>query len=283
MTMSRIEIKNITKKFGDVTALSGVTLNLEGSHIYGLLGRNGAGKTTLLNLITGRMFPSEGEIRIDGERVLENDRALSKMYCMSELNLYPERMRVRDAFRWSAEFFPNFNMEYAQELCDKFELKTNLKIKNLSTGYSSVFKIIVALSCGTEIVLFDEPVLGLDANHRELFYKELIQNFSDHPRTIILSTHLIEEVAGIIDRVVMIKNGELVMDSDVEEVLNTGYSVSGPAAEVDEYVKGKKVLGCDTLGGYKSAYLPGKPENVPEGLTVGKLELQKLFIQLTNA
>jgi ABC-2 type transport system ATP-binding protein len=119
--MSRIEIKNITKKFGDVTALNGVTLNLEGNHIYGLLGRNGAGKTTLLNLITGRMFPTEGEIQVDGEKVLENDRALSKMYCMSELNLYPERMKVRDAFRWSGEFFPDFDKEYAQELCEKFE------------------------------------------------------------------------------------------------------------------------------------------------------------------
>jgi ABC-2 type transport system ATP-binding protein len=281
--VSKIEIKNITKTFGDVKALKNVTVDFEENHIYGLLGRNGAGKTTLLNLITGKIFPDSGEILVDGERAPENDRMLSKMYCMTELNLYPERMRVQEAFQWSAAFYPNFNMEYAKELCEKFELKTKQKIKNLSTGYSSIFKIIIALSCGTEIVLFDEPVLGLDANHRELFYRELIQNFSDCPRNFIISTHLIEEIASILDRVVILKNGEIIMDDEVQNVIGMGYSVSGSAGAVDEYLKGKKILGFDTLGGLKSAYLLGRSSDVPIGLEVGKLDLQKLFIQLTNA
>lgn len=280
--MSKIEVKNITKTFGDVTALKNANVNFEVNHIYGLLGRNGAGKTTLLNIITGKIFPTSGEVLIDGERALENDRALSKMYCMTELNLYPEKMRVKEAFRWSAAFYPNFNMEYAATLCNRFELKTNHKIKTLSTGYTSIFKIIVALSCGSKIVIFDEPVLGLDANHRELFYKELIQNYSDHPRTFILSTHLIEEVASIIDRVVIIKNGEVIMDDEVQNVLNMGYAVSGPVALIDEFSKDKKVLGSDTLGGFKSVYLLGQFHEVPSTLEVGKLDLQKLFIQLTN-
>ncbi len=280
--MSKIEVQNISKTFGTVAALKNVSVEFEGSHIYGLLGRNGAGKSTLLNLITGKMLPTYGDILIDGEPVWENDRALSKIYCMTELTLYPERMKVREAFRWTSAFYENFNLEYALALCEEFELNTNYKIKNLSTGYSSIFKNIVALSCGTEIVLFDEPVLGLDANHRELFYKEMLKNFSDHPQTIILSTHLIEEVSGIIDRVVIIKDGELLMNSDVESVIRMGYSVSGSAVEVDGYIKGKKILGFDTLGNYKSAYLLGNPEQVPQSLEIGKLELQKLFIQLTN-
>ncbi len=281
--MSKIEIRNITKTFGDVTALKNITLYLEENHIYGLLGRNGAGKTTLLNLITGKLFPDSGEILVEGERALENDRVLSKMYCMTEMNFYPERMRVREAFRWSAEFYPEFDTAYANDLCKKFELKPDLKITNLSTGYSSIFKIIVALSCGAEIVIFDEPVLGLDANHRELFYKELILNFSKHPRTFILSTHLIEEVAGIIDHVIIIKNGTLIMDDEVQNVLALGFTVSGPAGAVDAYIKGKQMLGSDTLGGLKTAYLMGRCDNLPSGLEASKLDLQKLFIQLTNA
>ncbi len=281
--MSKIEIKNITKTFNDVTALKNVNVNFEENHIYGLLGRNGAGKTTLLNLITGKMFPTSGEILVDGERAIENDRALSKIYCMTELNLYPEKMRVKEAFHWSAGFYPQFDMEYANALCSQFELKTNQKIKNLSTGYTSIFKIIIALSCGSEIVIFDEPVLGLDANHREMFYKELIQNYSNHPRTFILSTHLIEEVATIIDRVIIIKNGEVIMDDEVQNVLNLGCTVSGPAGAVDQYIAGKKVLGVSTLGGLKSAYLLGQIHDIPNNLEMGKLDLQKLFIQLTNS
>lgn len=281
--MSKIEINNITKTFGDLTALKNVNVNFEENHIYGLLGRNGAGKTTLLNLITGKMFPTSGEILVDGERAIENDRALSKMYCMTELNLYPEKMRVKEAFHWSAGFYPQFDMEYANTLCSQFELKTNQKIKNLSTGYTSIFKIIIALSCGSEIVIFDEPVLGLDANHREMFYKELIQNYSNHPRTFILSTHLIEEVATIIDRVIIIKNGEVIMDDEVQNVLNLGCTVSGPAGAVDQYIADKKVLGVSTLGGLKSAYLLGQIHDIPNNLEMGKLDLQKLFIQLTNS
>ncbi len=281
--MSKIEIKNITKSFGDVAALKDISVDLEENHVYGLLGRNGAGKTTLLNLVTGKMFPDSGEILLDGERTLENDRALSKMYCMTEMNLYPERMRIKEAFRWSKEFYPKFDTEYANTLCQKFELKTNLKIKNLSTGYSSIFKIVIALACNAEIVIFDEPVLGLDANHRELFYKELIQSFSDHPRTFIISTHLIEEIADIIDRVLIIKNGELILNDEVQNVIARGCTVSGPATLVDEFIDGKKVLGSDTLGGLKSAYLLGQYDHVPNGLELSKLDLQKLFIQLTNA
>lgn len=281
--MSRIEVKSITKTFGEVTALKNVNVCFEDGHIYGLLGRNGAGKTTLLNLITGKMFPNGGEITMDGEPVLENDNALSKMYCMTELNLYPEKMRVKEAFRWSAAFYPRFDRDYAQKLCEKFELNPKQKVKDLSTGYSSIFKIIVALACGSEIAIFDEPVLGLDANHRELFYKELIENFSATQRTFILSTHLIEEAAALIDRVVIIKSGEIIMDDETQNVLAMGYMVSGPATAVDEFIKDKKVLGCDTLGGLKSAYLMGVCGDAPAGLEVGKLDLQKLFIQLTNA
>nr|WP_319489758.1 ABC transporter ATP-binding protein [uncultured Caproiciproducens sp.] len=281
--MSKIKMRNITKTFGGLTALKNITIDLEENHIYGLLGRNGAGKTTLLNLLTGKMFPDSGEITVDGKRVAENDEVLSKMYCMTEMNLYPERMRVKEAFRWSAEFYPKFDPEYADSLCKKFELGQERKIRDLSTGYASIFKIIVALSCGTEIVIFDEPVLGLDANHRELFYKELILNFSDNPRTLILSTHLIEEVAGIIDHVVVIKNGSLILDDEVQNVLSLGCTVSGPAGAVDQFTKGKQVLGYDTLGGLKTVYLMEHDADAPQGLEIGTLNLQKLFIQLTNS
>lgn len=281
--MSKIEIKNISKTFGEVPALNNVSVQIEENHIYGLLGRNGAGKTTLLNLLTGKMFPDSGEILVDGEPVMENDRALSKMYCMTEMNLYPENMRVKEAFRWSAEFYPEFNKEYANTLCGKFELNTRSKIKDLSTGYASIFKIIVALACNAQITIFDEPVLGLDANHRDLFYRELILNYSDHPRTFIISTHLIEEIADVIDRVLIIKKGQLVMNDEVQNVLSLGCAVSGPAGAVDEFIKDKQVLGCDTLGGLKSAYLLGWIDHAPDGLEISNLDLQKLFIQLTNA
>ncbi len=282
--MSYLEIKNITKTFGNTIALDNVSLSLEENKIYGLLGRNGAGKTTLLNLITDRIFPTYGEILLNGEKISDNEAALSNIYYMSEPNYYPESMTVRKALKWTGEFYKDFNSEYATVLCNKFNLNADKKIRALSTGYQSIFKIIVALSCNAPIILLDEPVLGLDANHRELFYKELIQSYSERPRTIVLSTHLIEEVAELIEYVIVIKDGKVIMQDSVESVLSQGYSVSGTSASVDNFIKGKNVIGIDTLGGLKTAYVLERPErdNLPDGLEISGLNLQKLFIRLTN-
>lgn len=283
--MSYIEIKNITKAFGNTVALDNLSLSLEQNKIYGLLGRNGAGKTTLLNLITNKLFPTEGEILLDGDNVLENDRALSKIYFMTEKNFYPDSMTVKGAFKWGKEFYSDFDKSYAEALSEKFSLNVNKKIKSLSTGYKSIFKIIMALSCNTPAIFLDEPVLGLDANHRDLFYKELIQSYSEKPRTIIISTHLIEEAADIIENAIVLKNGKILMNDSVENILSLGYCVSGNAEAVDKFIAGKNVLGTDALGGFKTAYLLGKinQSSIPDGLEVSKLDLQKLFIYMTNS
>ncbi len=282
--MSTIKLDNVTKCFGQTKALDGVSVVFEENKIYGLLGRNGAGKSTLLNVISNRLFPTSGEVTIDGIRVFENDYALSKIFCMSDKNLYPDTMKVKEIFEITKLYYPEFDMNYAQKLSHDFGLNINKKIKGLSTGYNSIYKIILALSSGAPIVFFDEPVLGLDANHRELFYKALIDKYSEKPATYVISTHLIEEASDIIERVVILKEGKLILDEDTETVLAGGYAVSGPATAVDEFCKGKELLGQDVLGGLKTAYIKGKirAEELPENLELSKPDLQKLFIQLTN-
>lgn len=283
--MSCIEVKNVTKQFGTTTALDNVSLRFEQNKIYGLLGRNGAGKSTLLNIITNKLFATSGNVTIDGEHVQENDKALAKVYCMSEQNLYPETLKIKEVFKLSRDFFPNMDLDYAYSLAEKFSLNLNKKVKALSTGYNSIFKIIIALACNAPIILLDEPVLGLDANFRDLFYRELLTNYSENPRTIVISTHLIEEAADVIEDVVIIKDGKIIMQDSVQSVLSNGYTVTGPVQAVDSFVLGKHVLGSDTLGGIKSAYLlePLEQGNVPEGVEVSKMKLQNLFIHLTNS
>lgn len=283
--MSLIEVKNITKQFGATTALENVSLNFEENKIYGLFGRNGAGKSTLLNLITNKLFPTRGEILLNGVNVTENDNAQSKIYCMTEKNLYPSTMRIKEIFKWSKEFYPGMDMQYALKLSEKFALNANKKVKELSTGYNSVFKIIIALSCNVPVLLLDEPVLGLDANFRDLFYKELLQNYMEHPKTIIISTHLIEEAAEVIENVVIIKSGHILLTDNTENVLKKGFTVTGPEKMVNCFVQGKNILGFDQLGGMKSAYLLDALDKtkVPEGIEVSGLKLQSLFIHLTNS
>ncbi len=281
--MSKIELSGVTKKFGKVTALKDVTLTFEENKIYGLLGRNGAGKSTMLNLISNRLFPTSGEIRIDGEISAENDNALSKIYCMSDKDLFPDTMKVIDVFKITKDFYPQFDMDYAKALGKKFELNETKKIKGLSTGYRSILKLVTALASNAPIVFFDEPVLGLDAHHRELFYRELITKYAETPATYVISTHLIEEASDIIENVVILKDGKLIKNCDTQELLSEGYTVSGAATAVDNFCSDKNVIGADTLGGLKTAYIMGQtPENIPESVEISKPDLQKLFIRLTE-
>lgn len=286
--MGVIEISNLTKRYGKNTVLNNVSLTIEENKIYGLLGRNGAGKTTLLNLINDRIFPTEGSITIDGENVIESDTATGKIYFMTEQDLYPQGLKVKELFKWTNEFYSNFDMDYALILCNKFGLNVNKRFKELSTGYSSICKIIITLASGAEILMFDEPVLGLDANHRDLFYKELVANYIDEPKTIILSTHIIEEVSEILEKVIIIKDGKVLGDKEVENLLNEAYIVSGASENIDKYIKDKKCINIDTIAGFKAATIIGKMNEKDKnniemlGLELSKVELQKLFIHLTG-
>jgi ABC-2 type transport system ATP-binding protein len=286
--MKTIEINGVSKNYGNTRALDNVTITLEPNKIYGLLGRNGAGKTTLLNLITNRIFPTQGDIKIDGETVFENDRVLGNIYYMTEKSLYPEGERIKNIFKWTKEFYPLFDIEYAKGLAERFGLNINKKAKDLSTGYSTIFKAIIALASNAGVVIFDEPVLGLDANHRDMFYKELIANYNNSPKTIIISTHLIEEVAEVLEEAIIIKEGKLIVKQSVEELLSNAYVVSGEASKVDKYIEGKKHIGIETMGKFKAVTIL---ENVRDkdqalanmlGLEFTKAELQRLFVSLTN-
>lgn len=280
-----IKCENITKSFGPVQALRGVSLVFEENKIYGLLGRNGAGKSTLLNILTGRLFADSGTVTIDGEPALENDQAQAKLFLMSEKTLHPDSMRVNGAFRWARAFYPGFDEDYALRLAGDFGLAVNAKVSGLSTGFHSIFKLILALSSNVPYVLLDEPILGLDANHRELFYKRLLEKYAAEPFTVVLSTHLIEEVASLIEDVVIIKEGRVLRQESRESLLAQGYTVSGGAAAVDAYLQGRQVLGVDSLGGLRTAYVLGAPDKAAaaaKDLEFGAIDLQKLFIRLTN-
>ena len=133
-------------------------------------------------------------------------------------------------------------------------------------------------------MIFDEPVLGLDANHRELFYHLLLKEFENNERTLIIATHLIEEVSNIIEEVVFIDSGKILLQESVESLLEKGYSVSGIASEVDRYCEGKNVIGYDELGGLKIAYVLGEKIALPVGsnLQISAMNLQKLFVKMTE-
>ena len=282
--MQGIQIKNITKKYNGLTALDNVSFSFEFGKIYGFLGRNGAGKSTLINVIANRIFADEGKVLVDDVPARENMKVQEKIFCMSETDLYDKDLKIKEHFKWINRFYDSFNINKALEISEKFNLDTDKRFKALSKGYQSIFKLTVALSLNVPYVIFDEPVLGLDANHRELFYDLLLKDYEDGERTIIIATHLIEEVAHIIEEVVLIDKGKILLQESVERLLETGYSISGITKEVDDYCTDKNVIGYDELGSLKIAYVLGEKTPLPENsnLQISAMNLQKLFVKLTE-
>jgi ABC-2 type transport system ATP-binding protein len=287
--MSTIEVINVSKDYGSVRALDAVSFTLAQEGIYGLLGRNGAGKTTLISIITNRVFAGSGSVLIDGEPANENDRVQPRVCCMSGKVPHPGEMRVADGLKWSREFYRDFDLEYARDLAQKFGLPLDKRLNGLSTGYSSIFTLIVTLASGAPVIMFDEPVLGVDANYRELFYRELLAHYGEHPQTIVLSTHLIDEVAEFLDRVLVLKEGRLILDESADTMLRESYSVSGAREVVDRYSAGKNVIREESIGRLKVSTI--KQERTGEddrsieelGLEVSKRRLQEIIVGLTNS
>jgi len=286
--MSSIEIKQVSKAYGKTQALKAVSINIADGKVYGLLGRNGAGKTTLLNIITNRLFADAGQVFIDGEPSLENDQAQAKIFYMTEATLYPKALKVQEIFDLTRGFSPHFDRQCACDLADRFSLRLNERIGGLSTGYLSIFKLIITLASNAPIMIFDEPVLGLDANHRDLFYRELLAHYQTTPSTVILSTHLIEEAAGLLEEVIILKEGEVLLAQPVEDVLRLAYVVSGSHENVDRYIAGKKVIREEKLGRYKAATIYQRRNGMDQerlaqlGLELAPAHLQELFISLTS-
>ena len=201
---------------------------------------------------------------------------------MAEANLFPDSMKVDGALKLTRSFYPTFDMDYAMSVAEKFALPTKKKVKALSTGYASIFRLTLALSVNCPYVIFDEPVLGLDAQHRDLFYRLLMEKCAEGEQTVILSTHLIQEAAKLIGHAVIIKNGRILRDADADELSGAAYQVSGPAAAVDNYLRGRHVLSVNSLGGLKTACVEGAPDGAPEGLEISGMDLQDYFIGLMN-
>ncbi|MBC2890453.1 ATP-binding cassette domain-containing protein [Gordonibacter massiliensis (ex Traore et al. 2017)] len=282
--MRELRAEHLTKRFGKTTALDDVTLSFEYGKIHALLGRNGAGKTTLLGVASNRLIPTSGQALVDGEPVTDNPRALAKVFCTGDVRMIPPSMCVDDLVGHMGRFHEGFDAKRALRLAKMFELDVKAKTGALSTGYRSICQLVMALSLDVDYLLLDEPVLGLDAAHRDLFYRLLMEDYLERGRAVVVATHLIEEVATLVERVAIIDEGRLLMEASADELRTSGYSVSGRAEDVRAYCEGLEVLGIDELGSLAMAYVQGEPvrERLTDRLDVAPMSLQKLFVELTG-
>ena len=233
-------------------------------------------------MIARRIEKTSGDITLDGVDLHKTASAMHEVYLSSSDNWFPQEYKFKDLLAIYKVTYPEFDMEFAQDLIKVFDVNVKQKYSKASTGYKSIMKIILALANPSEYIFLDEPVLGLDANHRHIFNKKLLEAYARRPRTFVIATHLIEEVASILEKVIVIKDGLVTEEVLVEDVLRKGYVVSGASSLVQEYVADKKVLETEQIGNFTRSVVIGAIGETQPGLEFSLLTLQDYFISITR-
>ena len=278
-----ISVAGLTRRYRDQAALDDVSIEIEAGSITGLLGRNGAGKTTLLRILAGQEFPSSGSVSVLGGPPAENDHVLRRMAFVREDQAYPD-IKVCHALKAASWFYPNWDADLADSLLADFGLPTGKTVNKLSRGMRSALGIVIGLAARAEVTLFDEPYAGLDAVARQVFYDRLLADYAEFPRTILLSTHLIDEAAALFERVVVIDRGRVVLAAAADGLRGVATTVSGPVLAVDEFTAGRPVWNRRRLGSQASVITVGQLDEDCRatarslGLDLAPLTLQQLVV-----
>lgn len=279
----KINVENITKMFGKKHALDDVSFTLNDPKIYGLLGRNGAGKTTFMDILAGHQLPSNGNITVNGKDPFDERDILKNICLIKEGDNFQKDMTVKQILKSYHYFYPNWDQDLANELVKEYQLPLKKRIKTFSKGMASAVGVIVGLASKAPITIFDEPYIGLDAAARKKFYDILLEEFELEPRTVVFSTHLIDEVSLLFEEVLILQDGKLILQEETEKLRNEACAVTGEIDEVKDFIIDKQVLKTKQLANMMTAYIYGnKQEAEKSSLQVEGIPIQDLMIYLTE-
>ncbi|KLU60978.1 ABC transporter ATP-binding protein YtrB [Peptococcaceae bacterium CEB3] len=264
-----VEAKKLGKNYGrvkgGVQAIRGLSFIMEENKIIGLIGRNGAGKTTLLKMIAGYLRPTGGMLRVF-EREPFNDLTVSaKTLFVDDSMTFPLSFTLADILREAARFFPGFDAKLAEALAEYFSLNLKKSHHHLSKGTKSTFNAIIGIASHCPLTLFDEPTSGMDSSVRKDFYRALLKDYIQHPRTIILSSHLLSEVEELLEDILLIHAGAECLHLPVADLKEYAIGLRGPARNVGELAQGREILHREEFG-QGNIYLVVKKNFSPERL-----------------
>lgn len=275
-----IELKQVTKQYGQATVLKNITLSIEDPGIYCLLGRNGAGKTTLLKSIAGYQNITSGSIQVDGKAITTSTLDTGVSYIENFAKHF--NLPVQKLLRIASEVNPNYDYDFAAEMMDRFELEGKKKFRHLSLGMKTMVSTIICLASNKDVILLDEPVLGFDALMRVEFYDMLTESFRKHPRIILVSTHIIEEIAKTIQKLILIDRGSVRFFDTLQAVETKAFCISGLQKDVEAATKDRNVIGQDAVGGLVTSYIFDTSPEETGSLEIRPLSLQEFFIQMVG-
>lgn len=284
--MADLICKNVKKRYKEKEVLHGISLTLEKGKIYGLIGRNGVGKTTLLSILSAQNPATEGEVLLGNRTVWENQESLDHICFARELNPLVNNGgagKLKDYFEAASFYYPDWDKGMADRLIREFGLDIKKRATKVSKGMLSMVTIIIALASRADFTLLDEPVAGLDVFMREKFYKLLLEEFTATGRTFVISTHIIDEASSVLEEVIMMKDGEIILQENTDELLGSAVHVSGKIEDVDAATEGFRVHHAEVIGRSKGVTVFLKEgEQIRSGydVTLQPVTLQNVFVAL---
>ncbi|NMR20478.1 ABC transporter ATP-binding protein [Cellulomonas fimi] len=283
-----VAARDLTVRFGATTALDGATFDLPAGGLHGLLGRNGSGKTTLLSTLAGLRTPSSGSVLVDGVDPFENARVMGGTGLVRESGDLLSDASVRSNLRLLGDIRSTWHADRADELVDLFRLDRRKAVSALSRGQRSALGAVVGLASRAPLTILDEVYLGMDAPTRQLFYDLLLADVIEHPRTVILSSHLIGEIEHLLERVVILHAGRVLLSDEVDALRAKGVTLTGAASAVAAAVDGLTVVATRDLGATRQVTVFDDLDDArlararSAGVDLGAVPLQDLFIHLTG-
>jgi len=269
-TRTGISIRHLDKSYGRLAVLENLDLDLAPDRVYGLLGPNGAGKTTLMSVICNHTFRTGGTVLLDGQDRRRTPPVLARTCFIREDQPYNDAFSVASILATMPAFYPAWDEDLCRRLVSRFRLPVERPSRKLSRGQKSALAIVISLASRAPYTFLDEPYLGLDPTAREIFYEELLTDIGNHPRTVVMSTHLIDEAADLMEEVIVLHPREGRPQADVDDARSSAFVARGLAEDVREFAAGREVIAEHALGRILSATIRGKVTPADEQVAAGK-------------
>lgn len=243
-----VECQGLSKHFGRTVALNNLTFSIKKNAITGLVGANGAGKTTLLKILAGYLRKTAGEVRVFGERPFNSLKVAANTIFIDDNLALPATLSIAEILEAGRLFYPGWDHGLARRLFDYFSFNPRQLHKNLSKGKRSTFNMILGLSARSVLTIFDEPTVGMDAAVRKDFYRALLQDYLQHPRTIIISSHLLKEIEDILEEILLLREGQKRLQLSASALREYALGLRGEEALVKRFIAGREVYRREHFG-----------------------------------
>lgn len=286
--MTVIQFKNVRKTYRTHQVLKNMDFNIRQNVLTGIIGRNGVGKTTLMKIIGGFIEETSGDVEVFAVKPFNSLKVSANSIFIDDAMNFPESMTLADILKECARFYPNWDAGFAQKLVDYFGYFLHARHLHLSKGKKSTFNAIIGLAARCPLTIFDEPTTGMDSAVRKDFYRALLKAYIAHPRTILLSSHHIEEIEDLLEDVLLVHEGRAYFHGPIPELQEMFITLTGTNEQLTTYTAEKEVVDRSTVGPYpkwtvKNEFSEQELEHMTaNGLRVDSVSANDAYIALTN-